>query len=141
MTEKTRVVSVRLPVEVADYYAEIGLREVLTDIAERGVNTSVNTNSKNINNDSKSVNTKGESLVESYLLGITAESFYEQIASYLDSGEIWVENGKVTVRPKIGKLFEGYVDACEEKGLDVMEKLKKDTQMIRSMRVGGAGGA
>lgn len=134
MTEKTRVVSVRLPVEVADYYAEIGLREVLTDIAERGVNTSVNT-------DSRSVNTKGESLVESYLLGITAESFYEQIASYLDSGEIWVENGEVTVRPKIGKLFEGYVDACEEKGLDVMEKLKKDTQMIRSMRVGGAGGA
>lgn len=130
MTEKTRVVSVRLPIEVADYYAEIGLREVLTDIAHKGVNT-----------DSRSVNTKGESLVESYLLGITAESFYEQIASYLDSGEIWVENGKVTVRPKIGKLFEGYIDACEEKGLDVMEKLKKDTQMIRSMRVGGAGGA
>lgn len=72
---------------------------------------------------------------------IEASEFYYQISKLIESGEIWIENGEVSLQPVQMGMFKDYIDACEEKGLDVMEKLKKDTQMIRSMRVGGAGGA
>lgn len=72
---------------------------------------------------------------------IEASEFYYQISELIESGEIWIENGEVRLQPVQMGMFKDYIDACEEKGLDVMEKLKKDTQMIRSMRVGGAGGA
>lgn len=69
---------------------------------------------------------------------IGVSEFCYQISELIENGEIWIEDGEVSLQPVQMGMFKDYIDACEEKGLDVMERLKKDTQMIRSLRVGGA---
>lgn len=136
----TRVISARVPIEVAEFYREVDVRAVLTEVAN-GSTERVYTELEGVN--TLGVNTKSEAEIEIEslcdLVGISTESFYEQIREMFLDGRLLVENGVVLTSE--GEVLRRFKEACAEKGKDFEETLEKFTQMVWNERTGGGAGA
>ena len=134
MTDKTKVISVRLPIEVAETYERKDgktAREVLTEYAEGGVNTLKRETEKNPE-EKMGVNTIKEmkeltSMTTYY--GLTNEEFVRMVVRGLTDGYLTVEGGMVVGTPKM--QLDEFIDACHERGLEPQETLDRTTVTLR----------
>lgn len=143
MTDKTKIVSVRLPVETVEEIEKrlkaegFTLREMLT---EYSVNTTHRGNNEK-SSEPEGVNTTEGEGVNTYdmadyenlrqmgcFLGYTPKEMVHLMADGLENGTVTIRDGKIVGQTDLN--LDALEEVCHEKGLDLQKAIDKAVLML-----------
>ena len=141
MTEKTKSVSARLPLETIEEMEKklknqgIALRELLTVYANDGVNT-IGNRDKQVEDNGTNVNTfegVSEEVVKDiksmiHLWGMSEKKFFSELDEALNDGRVNVEGGKVVGHESLD--LTKFYEKCRDMNAKPQEVIDK---IVRSM--------